>query len=61
MTKVFVTLLVTAMLSPLATPALASNAIAEKCGPDGPEVYKRPGGYCEQVKVTRSMGSEITK
>lgn len=32
------------------TPALAvDSSISDKCGPDAPEGYKRPGGYCEQI------------
>jgi hypothetical protein len=32
------------------TPALAvDTSISDKCGPDAPEGYKRPGGYCEQI------------
>jgi hypothetical protein len=35
---------------PAATPSFAIDAsISAKCGPDAPEAYKRPGGYCEQI------------
>lgn len=57
MTKFLATLLATSVLVLAAAPAMALTT-AEKCGPDGPEVYKRPGGYCEQVNAG-SMGSEV--
>src|SRR6218665_3426867 len=54
MTKFLATLLATSLLVLTAAPAMAlSNA--EKCGPDGPEVYKRAGGYCEQINNKGSM------
>ncbi len=56
MTKFLATLLATSLLALAAAPAMAMS-IEEKCGPDGPEVYKRAGGFCEQIKAG-SMGSE---
>ena len=56
MTKFLATLLATSFLALAAAPAMAMS-VAEKCGPDGPEVYKRAGGYCEQINAG-SMGSE---
>jgi len=57
MTKFLATLLATTVLVVSVAPAMAlSNA--EKCGPDGPEVYKRPGGYCEQISSTNSLGGQ---
>lgn len=36
--------------APAVFPSFASDArISAKCGPDAPEGYKRPGGYCEQI------------
>ena len=58
MTKFLATLLATSFLALAAAPAMAMSN-AEKCGPDGPEVYKRPGGYCEQINAG-SMGPENT-
>jgi len=47
---------------PFAAPAFAMDAskISEKCGPNGPEAYKRPGGYCEQIGQVGSIGAEGT-
>ena len=57
MTKILAALLATSVLALSAAPAMAlSNA--EKCGPDGPEVYKRAGGYCEQIGNLKSQASE---
>ena len=34
----------------MSAPAFAvDTSISTLCGPDGPEAYKRPGGYCEQI------------
>jgi hypothetical protein len=51
------TLLATALVAfPVATPSLAVDTrISDKCGPDGPEAYKRPGGYCEQIGANSSV------
>ena len=38
-----------------AAPVLANSAIDSYCGPDAPEGYKRPGGYCEQIDDTNSL------
>ena len=57
MTKFLATLLATTVLVLAAAPAMAMSN-AEKCGPDGPEVYKRAGGYCEQIGNTNSLASE---
>ena len=50
-------LLATALAAfPIATPSFAVDAsISAKCGPDGPEAYKRPGGYCEQIGASSSV------
>jgi hypothetical protein len=34
---------------PIAGTAFADSRTDKLCGPDGPEAYKRPGGYCEQI------------
>lgn len=44
---------------PAATPAFAVDTrISEKCGPDAPEAYKRPGGYCEQIGANQSTAAK---
>ena len=59
MNKLIATLLATSVLAFAAAPAMAlSNA--EKCGPDGPEVYKRAGGYCEQIGNLNSQASDAS-
>lgn len=41
------------------SPALAVDAsISAKCGPDAPEGYKRPGGYCEQIGANSLLSSD---
>ena len=59
MTKLIATLLATSVLAFAAAPAMAMSN-AEKCGPDGPEVYKRAGGYCEQIGNLNSQASDTT-
>lgn len=42
----------------IATPAFAVDTqISALCGPDAPEAYKRPGGYCEQVGENKSQAA----
>ncbi len=43
---------------PLAAPSFAAEQNTSYCGPDAPAAHKRPGGFCEQLKDTKSMGSE---
>ncbi|MDB5541301.1 MAG: hypothetical protein JWQ89_3028 [Devosia sp.] len=41
---------------PVATPSFAvDTSIQPYCGPDAPEAYKRPGGFCEQVGSNGSL------
>ncbi len=41
---------------PVTTPAFAVDTdISPLCGPDAPEAYKRPGGYCEQIGSNNSL------
>ena len=40
---------------PAATPAFADSSTNALCGPDAPEGYKRPGGYCEQLDNKGSL------
>ena len=59
MNKLTATLLAASVLAFTAAPALAiDTSIVAKCGPDAPEVYKRPGGFCEQVASNQSQASE---
>lgn len=58
MKKIIALALMTASLAafPVATPAFAvDTSISALCGPDGPEAYKRPGGYCEQIGSNNSL------
>lgn len=48
-------LVASAAVMPVATPAFASTPNDRLCGPDGPEAYKRPGGYCEQIGKKGSL------
>ena len=38
-----------------AAPAFADTGSSALCGPNGPEGYKRPGGYCEQLGKNSSL------
>lgn len=51
MKKIFAValLLATSAAFPVATPVLADSSTDPLCGPDAPEGYKRPGGYCETI------------
>lgn len=41
---------------PVATPAFAvDTGISALCGPDAPDGYKRPGGYCDQIGSNKSL------
>ncbi len=40
---------------PAAAPALADSSSDRLCGPDAPEGYKRPGGYCDQIDSKGSL------
>ncbi len=41
---------VSLMASPAVFVSMSSSALAQAaCGPDAPEAWKRPGGYCEQL------------
>ena len=48
-------LLASAAAFPVAAPAFADSTNDALCGPDGPEGYKRPGGYCEQINSKGSL------
>ena len=42
-----------------ATQAFAvDSSISKLCGPDAPEAYKRPGGYCEQISDNKSPATQ---
>ena len=49
MNKIIALVLVSATLVASAPAFAVDTKISKLCGPDGPEAYKRPGGYCEQI------------
>lgn len=49
------TFLAASALAMPAAPAFANSSVDRLCGPDAPEGYKRPGGYCEQIDSTSSL------
>lgn len=58
MNKIIALTLVAASLTafPVATPAFAiETGITGLCGPNAPEGYKRPGGFCEQAGSNKSL------
>jgi len=58
MNKTIALALVAASLAafPLATPSFAvDTANSALCGPDAPEGYKRPGGFCDQLNEKGSL------
>jgi hypothetical protein len=53
--KTIFALAIIAAFGTAAAPALAvDTSISKLCGPDAPEAYKRPGGYCEQIAGNES-------
>jgi hypothetical protein len=41
---------------PIATPAFAGDtSLSPLCGPEAPEAYKRPGGFCDQIGSNSSL------
>lgn len=57
MKKIFAVALLIASVGaiPTVTPAFADSSNDRLCGPDAPEGYKRPGGYCEQIDKKGSL------
>ena len=51
------TLLATSLVAfPVATPSFAfDTSKSTLCGPDAPEGYKRPGGFCETITENKSL------
>jgi hypothetical protein len=49
--------LMLAMAAPFGgvTTAFADSSTDRLCGPDAPEGYKRPGGYCDQIDSKGSL------
>lgn len=49
--------LMLAMAAPFGgvTTAFADSSNDRLCGPDAPEGYKRPGGYCDQIDSKSSL------
>ena len=56
MNKIFLAGLVAGLLT---TQAFANSP--DICGPDGPEAYKRAGGYCETVRANGSLSETSTQ
>ena len=52
-------LLASAAACPVATPAFADSSANALCGPDAPDGYKRPGGYCEQLDNKGSLIEQL--
>ena len=50
MKRLVACLFAAATLSVAPLPALAGTDVAVVCGPDVPEAWKRPGGYCEKIE-----------
>jgi hypothetical protein len=48
---------VLALAAPLGgvAPAFADSSTDRLCGPDAPDGYKRPGGYCDQIDNKGSL------
>jgi hypothetical protein len=57
MKKILVFSLMLAMAAPFggASVAIADSSTDALCGPDAPEGYKRPGGYCDQIDSKGSL------
>lgn len=55
MTKIIALALVGATLFAVAPAFAVDTAISSLCGPEAPEAYKRPGGYCEQIGANESI------
>jgi hypothetical protein len=57
MKKILVLSLMLAMAAPFGgvSVALADSSTDPLCGPDAPEGYKRPGGYCDQLDSKGSL------
>ena len=55
MNKIIALALVGATLFASAPAFAVDTSISKICGPDGPEAYKRPGGYCEQIASNDSQ------
>lgn len=49
MNKIIALALVSATLLASAPAFAVDTSISKLCGPDAPEAYKRPGGYCEKI------------
>jgi hypothetical protein len=49
------TILVIGLMAGLLTVAPASAGTEGLCGPDGSDVHKRPGGYCDTVLGNGSL------
>ena len=57
MTKIIALVLVGTTLFASAPASAVDTSISKLCGPDAPEAYKRPGGYCEQIASNESAAT----
>lgn len=57
MKNILVLAAVLALAAPLGgvAPAFADSSNDRLCGPDAPDGYKRPGGYCDQIDSKGSL------
>ncbi len=57
MKKILVITLMLSMAAPFGGvgTALADSSTDPLCGPDAPDGYKRPGGYCDQIDSKGSL------
>ena len=54
--KQIIAIAIIAAFGVAAAPALAADSsISKLCGPDAPDAYKRPGGYCENIADNNSL------
>ncbi|WP_423065999.1 hypothetical protein [Devosia sp. CN2-171] len=58
MNKIIALVLVSATLLASAPAFAVDTSISTLCGPDAPEAYKRPGGYCEQIGKNESEAAK---
>lgn len=57
MNKTVALLLVSATLVASAPAFAVDTTISALCGSEGPDAYKRPGGYCEQIGANQSIAA----
>ncbi len=58
MQKLIALILIGSVLGTAAPAFAAGSSTDPLCGADGPESYKRAGGYCEQIGANESLVRE---